>query len=344
MSKIQKFIFTLFVLLTSCSLIIGCTKVDKEVITNENKDKHVAFAKDIDKLSAWVTYWNLDVDDELSILNSKISSISYFEAYFDSENKLYIPDELIEYYNKTKDRNYEKYISIVNDKINSKGDITHKDTDLLRDLFKDSDSVSNHINDLINLQKQYGFDGIEIDYENIKKDMQLWDDYIKFVNELYARCKENNIKLRVIIEPSIHIENLKFEEGPTYVIMCYNLHDSSTKPGEKANKDFVKKTIDKMNVIPGNKEFALSTGGFDWCEDNKVSAVDENTARELASKYNSTQERDSDSMYINFKYCDGNKKQHEVWYADTEAMNELINLINENGYKVSLWKLGGNLF
>ena len=189
MSKIQKFIFTLFVLLTSCSLIIGCTKVDKEVITNENKDKHIAFAKDIDKLSAWVTYWNLDVDDELSILNSKISSISYFEAYFDSENKLYIPDELIEYYNKTKDRNYEKYISIVNDKINSKGDITHKDTDLLRDIFKDSDSVSNHINDLINLQKQYGFDGIEIDYENIKKDMQLWDDYIKFVNELYARCK-----------------------------------------------------------------------------------------------------------------------------------------------------------
>ena len=344
MNKVRRFIFILFALLMSCSMIIGCTVFNKEIVSNEKMDRHDIFAEDIDKLSAWVTYWNLDVDDEVAALNSKLSSVSYFEAYFDSENKLYIPDELVGYYNKTKDKNYEKYITIVNDKEDSNGDISLKDTDLLRDLLKDSDSISNHINDILDFQKQYGFDGIEIDYENIKKDMQLWGQYINFINELYTKCEENNIKLRVVLEPGIPVENLNFKEGPVYVIMCYNLHGTSTKPGEKANKDFVQKIIDKMSIIPGEKEFALATGGFDWTEDDKVASVDEETASELASKYNSTEVRDSDSMYINFKYSDEKGKEHEVWYADTETINELMKVIDDNGYRVSIWRLGGNLF
>lgn len=325
-------------------MLVGCTSVNKDIISNKKLNNNIVFAEDASNLSTWVAYWNLDVDDEIESLSTRLNSVSYFEVYFDKDQKLYIPDELVEYYNNTKNKDYEKYITIVNDKEDSSGKINHKDADILRDLLKDSESTSNHIDDIINLQKQYGFDGIEIDYENIKKDMKLWDNYISFINQLYARCKENNIKLRVVLEQGIPVENLNFKEGPIYVIMCYNLHGASTKPGEKANKDFVKQIINKMSVIPGEKEFALATGGFDWCEDNKVSSVDEETAEELASKYNSTKIRNPDSSYINFKYSDGNGKKHEVWYADTQAMNELIKVINDSGYKISIWKLGGNLF
>lgn len=342
--KVRNLLIILFSLLLVFSMIVGCTSVDKEIVSNKKLDNNIVFAEDASNLSAWAAYWNLDVDDEIESLSTKLNSVSYFEAYFDKEQKLYIPDELVEYYNNTKNKDYEKYITIVNDKEDNSGNINHKDSDILRNLLKDSESASNHINDIINLQKQYGFDGIEIDYENIKKDMQLWDNYISFIDQLYVRCKENNIKLRVVLEPGIPVENLNFKEGPIYVIMCYNLHGASTKPGEKANEDFVKRIINKMSVIPGEKEFALSTGGFDWCEDNKVSSVDEETAEELASKYNSTKIRNPDNSYITFKYSDGNGKKHEVWYADTEAMNELMKVINDSGYKVSIWKLGGNLF
>lgn len=344
MNKIQKCISILFGLIIICNLIIGCTITNEEIIGEKNLDTHETFAKDTGELSAWVTYWDLDVDDEIATLNSKLSSISYFEAYFDSENKLYVPEELVEYYNETKDAGYEKYITIVNDKDNGNNDMSLKDTNLLKDLFKDSKSISDHINEIVELKKKYDFDGIEIDYENIKKDMQLWAQYVDFINQLYEKCKENNIKLRVILEPGIPVENLNFKEGPTYVIMCYNLHGPSTKPGEKANKEFVQKLIDKMKIIPGQKEFALSTGGFDWTKDNKVTAVDEQTAKELAVKYNSDQVRDSNSLYINFKYSDTKGKEHEVWYADNETLNELIKVIDDNGYKVSIWRLGGNLF
>ena len=49
-------------------------------------------------------------------------------------------------------------------------------------------------------------------------------------------------------------------------------------------------------------------------------------------------------MYINFKYSDEKGKEHEVWYADTETINELMKVIDDNGYRVSIWRLGGNLF
>lgn len=344
MLKARKLLIILLSLALLCSTIIGCAVFEKKTNNGDIPRNSIAFADGVDNLSTWVTYWNLDVDDEIAALDTKIKSVSYFEAYFDKNQELYIPDELIEYYDKTKDKKYEKYISIVNDREYSSGEIKQKDTDLLRDLFKDSDSISNHINKIMELQNRYGFDGIEIDYENIKKDIELWNKYINFINKLNERCKENNIKLRVILECGIPIDEIKFKEGPTYVVMCYNLHGSLTKPGEKANKDFVKKVIDKMSVIPGEKQFALSTGGFDWSEDKKVTSLDEEAAEELVSKYNITKTRDPNSLYINFKYTDDNGKKHEVWYADTKAMNELINEINNNGYRVSLWKLGGNLF
>lgn len=344
MIKIQKFLVILFAVAMSLSFIIGCTAIKDEQIGNKESDKNKRFAEDIDNLSTWIAYWNLDVDYEVERLNSKLSSVSYFESYFDSDNKLYIPDELIEYYNETKDNNYEKYITIVNDKSYETGEIKQKDTEVLKTILNDSESSSKHIDEIINLQQQYGFDGIEIDYENIKKDMQLWGKYINFINELYTRCKDKNIKLRVVLEPGIPIESLNFKEGPIYVIMCYNLHGASTKPGEKANEKFIQQIIDKMKVIPGEKVFALSTGGFDWGADGKVTSLDEEAAEELVSKYNVTKNRDSDSQYINFKYSDSEGKNHEVWYAGSETIEALMKVIDRNGYKISIWKLGGNLF
>ena len=344
MRKIQKYIIVLCALAVSFCFIIGCTTLDKDSKISNEEVKSVRFAEDVEDLSAWVTYWNVDVDDEIKVLKPKLESISYFEAYFDSENELYVPDELVDYYKETKDNKYEKYITIVNDKKEDAGEVSLKSVQLLYDIIGDSESASKHIDNIINMQKEYGFDGIEIDYENIKKDMQLWNRYADFINKLYTRCREENIKLRVVLEPGIPIEDIKLEEGPVYVIMCYNLHGTSTDPGEKANEEFIQKTIDKMKVIPGEKEFALSTGGFDWDENNKVVAVDEKTAVTLADKYNAYETRDSNSMYIKFEYSDVDGKKHEVWYADAQTLERLIKVIDRNGYKVSLWKLGGNLF
>ena len=168
--------------------------------------------------------------------------------------------------------------------------------------------------------------------------------FIDVIDRLYSKCTENNLGLRIVLEPNIPIEKLEFIEGPVYVIMCYNLHYSATEPGEKANPDFINELMDKMEKIPGIKDFAVASGGFDWREDGQVTSIDEIKAEELINKHNIKKNRDSNSKCINFEYIDEQNEKHEVWYADKYTLNSWMELINDRGYKISLWKLGGNKF
>ena len=98
-------------------------------------------------------------------------------------------------------------------------------------------------------------------------------------NDISSR--DFNIKIKESNHLSIPKKKLEFIEGPVYVIMCYNLHYSATEPGEKANPDFINELMDKMEKIPGIKDFAVASGGFDWREDGQVTSIDEIKAEEL---------------------------------------------------------------
>lgn len=308
-----------------------------------NKDTKV-FAENINNLSAWVVYWDLNSDKEIKTLNKKLKNISYFAANFNSNNQLVMPEELINYYNKTKSYDYNKYITIVNDKVNDDGSYSLKDTSLLKALLNNPDSRSKHIEEIINLAVKYGFDGIEIDYEQIKNDIKLWDDYISFINELYQKAENKGLKLRVVLETNTPFDKLSFPEGPTYVLMCYNLHGGFSKPGGKADPEFIRNSIEKMSKVPGKKDFAIATGGFNWASNGKTTSLTEAEASNLLKKYNAKAERDTESQCLFFNYKDEDNIEHEVWYADKVTLESWMKVITEKGYDISVWRLGGNLF
>lgn len=332
--------------------LYGCSK-EKNPLGNSGKvqvgetavieDKKI-YDENIDNLSAWITYWDLDVQGEVKSLDKQLKEVSYFAAYFDSNNELTIPQQLVDYYNRTKDEDYTKYLTIVNDKINSDGTSSLKDKDLLKTLLTDSTLRSKHVKDIISLASQYGFNGIEIDYEQIKDDMELWNNYLLFINELYDESNGIGLKLRVILEPNVPFDVLEFIEGPTYVMMCYNLHGGFSEPGEKANPQFIKELMDKMESVPGSKNFAIATGGFNWASDGKVTSLSEVEAKDLVKEYSAKEERDNKSQCIVFKYTNEDGIEHEVWYADKNTLNSWMQVIKEKGYGISLWRLGGNVF
>ncbi len=352
MNKRAKNTWIIILTLTIGMLIYGCSK-EKNTLENINKEvnnetviieaKNI-FDENIDSLSAWITYWDLDVQGEVRSLDKNLKDISYFAAYFDSNNELLVPQQLVDYYSGSKDEDYTKYLTIVNDKINSSGSSSLKDTDLLRTLLADSNSRNKHAKEIIDLVSLYGFDGIEIDYEQIKDDMELWNNYLLFIKELYDECDGIGLKLRVILEPNIPFDDLEFLEGPTYVMMCYNLHGGFSEPGEKANPQFIKELMDKMEKIPGSKNFAVATGGFNWASDGEVTSLSEMEAKDLVKEYKAKEERDNESQCIVFKYTDKDGIEHEVWYADKNTLNSWMQVIKEKGYGISLWRLGGNMF
>ncbi|MBE6072459.1 MAG: glycosyl hydrolase [Clostridium butyricum] len=348
-NRIIKINLIIAILLALNFIFLGCYNQNSD--NNSLKEdssgieyKEEVFNKSIENLNAWIAYWSLDVDDEIKYLGSQLSELSYFEAYFDVNGNIHMPEELLDYYNKSRRDNYTNYISIVNDKININEKIKQKDTEILKEKLKDELSRSSHIDEIINLALSNNFDGIEIDYEQIKKDIPLWQDYIMFIDELYNKANENNLKLRIILEPSIPIEELEFIEGPVYVIMCYNLHTASSAPGEKANVNFINDLMNKMEKIPGEKNYAIATGGFDWEIGGKGKAISEKDAKELLKEYDTERRRDQNSKCVVFNYTDENNIKHEVWYADNVTLNVWMEAIHKRGYSISIWKLGGNLF
>jgi len=105
------------------------------------------------------------------------------------------------------------------------------------------------------------------------KKQELLRLFIKFIDELYVAATKKELLIRVLLEPNSIIEKFTLPGGPEYVMMCYNLYGYGTKPGPKANKDFLISMVEKMSRIPGKKGFAVANGGFDFHESGSVEQI-----------------------------------------------------------------------
>lgn len=341
-----------------CIVIAGCsnkgdTKRDKEGTRKEYQDtvdeKKEPFKEE--NFSVWTTYWDVEnIDNEIGSLQEHIDNICYFAAYFNEDQQPFIPEKVTKTFARMntdfKSFTFKSYLTFVNDLLLEDGSSSLKDTGLLYTLLSSEEARSNHIDEILQMTIQGGFDGIEIDYEGMKKDIALWKLYIQFISELYQTASAKNVLVRIVLEPGVPVEEqLDFPDGPDYVIMCYNLFGYGTEPGPKANKEFLLKMINKMEGFPGKVNFAVATGGFDFAKDGKVVQVTEKEAVKLVKEYSRTPERDEESKSLVFSYMDNSGMSHEVWFADKETIQYWFDVIKESGdYELSIWRIGGNIF
>ncbi len=332
-------------------LLAGCgvktEKVETEQIPQEIvSEKEQQEGMENVSYTVWNAYWNLDgVEEQIEEMASDIQNVSYFAAYFDKDDNVFIPEETIAFYEQTGEayhaRGWDCYLTIVNDQILADGSSALKSTDLLYRLLADQETYQAHAEEIIALTRQYGYDGLEIDYENIRKDETLWSYFTPFIDYLYKRCEEENLILRVIIETNIQPEKINWIEGPVYVVMCYNLYGGHSEPGPKADRNFLDEIMNKMSYVPGTVDYALANGGFDWGDDGKVSNITTTKAEQLLAEFGGTVQRDDKSKAKYFTYTDENGMGHEVWYADDETMQAWIAWISAGGnHQFSIWRLG----
>lgn len=299
------------------------------------------------RISAWLAYWDLEQGGkDLDRIGKRLDKLSFFAAYFDKYDRLFIPQELSDKKGELKKKRIkaETYLSFVNDKQNFDGSVVLKDSEVLRRLFADNASMERHIDDIIALTLQGGYDGIEIDYERIWSDDQVGQSFLKFTDKLYAKARKNNLKLRIVLEPRAPLSAPGFIKGPEYVVMIYNLFGLHSGPGPKANKEFIQKTLARMEALPGEKEAAFSTGGCVWADNGEKSFLTEVEARTLAMVYGAEPTRDGESQCMVFGYKDMKGVSYQVWYADVTTLDYWISLSKEQGINsISLWRLGGNI-
>ena len=292
--------------------------------------------------AAWIVYWDLETGGaDLTKISHRLEKLSWFAAYFDAQDRLFVPAELTQKRQEAA-KGPAMYLTIVNDKINANGSVAVKDLDVLNRLFASDELMERHIEEIIRLALDGGYHGIEVDYERIWRDPTLGLTFTAFTNRLYVEARKNNLKLRIVLEPNAPFDSPYFAAGPEYVVMLYNLHGLHNGPGPKADRAFIQKTVKRMKALPGDKAVALATGGVIWAESRGKKMVTQEEARSLAAKNGAEMKRDRDSQCLVFTYHDQGIK-HTVWYADVHTLNFWITAAQEQGeIPISLWRLGGN--
>lgn len=302
--------------------------------------------------SLWSAYWGPDdLSQEVKELGNSLEAISYFALYFKEDGSLLMPDRLKKDKEKMEDwheaNSVKAYLTIVNDIENNDGTSSLKNQELLKSLLTTPENREKHIREILEMTHREGFDGLEIDYEALKKDWSLWEDYLLFLEELSEQSKREGLLLRVVLEPSAPFDQLDFPEGPEYLLMCYNLHGRGTGPGPKADKEFLEKMLEKSAGLPGRVNYALSTGGFLFKENASVTALTESEVLRLAKESQIDPERDSKSQALHFTLLDDQGGENVIWFADSQTLKSWIQVFSadkkHDQVKISLWKAGGNL-
>jgi len=293
----------------------------------------------------WVAYWDYEsAIPECGEVAKVSGSVSVFAAYFNGDDALIFPDSSVSALQAVrKEFGDEKklYLTYVNDIKYDDGGSSLKDIDLLRRLFASENRLNAHVDEIVAMAKQYGFHGIEIDYENIKKDETLCRLFADFLNVMNDRALKEGLGLRVVLETSA-LGMAQFPVGLDYTVMCYNLYGNhSGEPGPKADRNYIIETASKCLCLGSHVSFAFATGGFDWTDGGSVNALTEQAAAELAADMGASPERDQNSGALSFSYQkDG---AHTVWYADGETLCAWMDTAKQAGInRFALWRLGGN--
>ncbi len=309
---------------------------DIDVVIYEEKNLDLKFD------SGWLPYWDYNNAklDWLTRENKPTEIVSFAVVYEGEE--LHVVEQMDSMTSELVglEEDVKVFISFTNDVLQEDGTYLQKDKEFLETFMSNKEKREGYIKDILELSLSYGVDGIEMDYENIKDDEELWGHYAEFVEELYEECLDEEISLRVVLGYD-SAKYADFPEGPKYIIMCYNLYGPHSGPGPKADKDFLELTYDINEVLKPNVSVAFANNGFSWDSRGNVVALTKREAIAMANLYEATISRDEASSVLNYEYQDNFGESYEVWFADDATLADWMSWGTEKGYTdYSLWRYG----
>lgn len=206
-----------------------------------------------------------------------------------------------------------------------------------------------HIQAIVDKVSQMGYDGIEIDYENLLvTDKQV---FVLFLRELKAALSIINKKvvatLMAKIDPTGDVSGATAHDYygigqvvDTVRIMAYDY--SWTTPGPMAPSDWVKQVFTyAVSVIPREKlEAGLPTYGYNW--GTRRTGVFYQDAINTAKMYNVPIMEDPQNG-PHYKYTDNNGTPHEVWFTNAFNFKTFLQIVKQlNLHGIALWHPGND--
>lgn len=221
-------------------------------------------------------------------------------------------------------------------------------------LFSNKDVRKKIINRLISDAKEYGFDGINIDFEKIDRD--LAPHYLQMIRELSFECRDNNIILSIDNYAPANF-NLYYNRGEQgiwadyLVIMGYDEHYSgSPEAGPVASLGYVRDgVVNTLKEVPAEKVInAMPFYVRVWKEvknsDGSITlssrALGMAAAKEILDKAKVPIQWDEEKGLYYGAVEDGNETTR-IWLEDDRSIEEKMKVYKENNLAgVGGWRLG----
>jgi len=216
-------------------------------------------------------------------------------------------------------------------------------------------SRSSAISNIIALIDRFGFDGVNIDIEDVY--IEDSSRLSQFFTQLGQATRERgyflsaSVPARIRDFPPFNPFSDPFDYGAIgaavdqFVVMLYNEHGwPGSGPGPVVSSGWMNKVIAyTLTKMPAEKVMAaISVFGFDFNLDTGSNTYASHAmAVNLAERYNANIIFDQDTLTPMFSYTDDQGNRHEVWFENADSIIAKIALAWQQGISgVALWRLG----
>lgn len=222
--------------------------------------------------------------------------------------------------------------------------------DVVGTVINDSTKRAHHIQSIIDLIDDNGYDGIAIDYENLNSADR--NAFTNFIEELADALHAQDYVLAVDVYgktsepgdwngPQAQDYYALGQAADEVRIFLYDYNPGTAGPIAPYGwtndvLTFAKTKIAAEKIIQG-----VPLYGYDWAGSNYPSALTWTDATALATTFNATVNFDSTNHAPNFTYT-SNSVNHTVWFENHQSLGYKLDLTNYHDIGgVGFWNVGG---
>lgn len=221
--------------------------------------------------------------------------------------------------------------------------VDHFDGNAIHKLLQDKSLQNRFIDNLVKALKTYGFQGVNIDFEEIKESSDV--PLAAFQRNLYEKLHAQNLIVSQDISPDNEDYNLSvLNQYNDYIfIMAYDQHSESSNAGDVSHQQWVEEQLDNIcNKIPSEKVIlALACYGYDWPDQDVGKTITYQEAIATANRYHGEVNYNPLSANLNYSYQDESGIKHQVYFTDAATNFNLIRKADDWGIAgIGIWRMG----
>jgi spore germination protein len=303
-----------------------------------------AAAETTRKVSAWIPYWdqahalssfvaNADLYDEALPFWYEMQSPTSITAYWQAEDPTVIAG--------IKARGVRLVPTVAN----------AFDGSRVTSMLSTSAKRNAHVNTLVNLVMAKGYDGIDVDYENMRAtDRNHFTTFITQLGKaLHAKGKVLDVAVYAKTAEPGTWDGPKSENYAALgkvvdrlQLMTYDYHWNTSAAGAIAPLSWVDQVaaFASKAVAPSKVELGMHLYGYDWVGSNGDSQQwDVMESRRV--QHGATKNWDAASAESWFTYT-ASGSTHTVWYGDSNSVSPRLSIVDKYGLRgAAFWCLGG---